>query len=317
MKCCRTIRVLHDAPLDGPANMARDEALMVRVGSSDSPPTLRFYQWNPPTISLGYFQRYADYEALDRPQDRLPVVRRLTGGGAILHDLELTYSLSLPIDHPLVVAGPNQLYEIMHDAIIGCARELGISPFRDHPTDRASQKGGRLLVARQGQAQLGRGNPRAQPDRLERVTQDQMQAPTDGSSRPFAQHRMHAATDESSSSSGARGRRAEPFFCFTRRHRYDVLVDQDKLAGSAQRRTQHALLQHGSIMLGNRYAVQPTAVVSLPFDKSIDLLRSALPQQFAQMTGQSLVEGEWSSAELTAADGLTAKYAGDPWTRRT
>ena len=128
---------------------------MVRVGSSDSPPTLRFYQWNPPTISLGYFQRYADYEALDRPQDRLPVVRRLTGGGAILHDLELTYSLSLPVDHPLVVAGPNQLYEIMHDAIIERARELGISPFRDNSTDGGSLKGWRMLVARRGQAQRG------------------------------------------------------------------------------------------------------------------------------------------------------------------
>ena len=98
--------------------MARDEALMLRVGRSESPPTLRLYQWDPPTISLGYFQRYADYESLPPPGGLLPVVRRLTGGGAILHDLELTYSLALPINHPLVCDGPNRLYELTHDAVI-------------------------------------------------------------------------------------------------------------------------------------------------------------------------------------------------------
>ncbi len=84
------IRVIQDGTLDGPTNMARDEALMTRVGRSESPPTLRLYQWDPPTISLGYFQSYADYESLPAPAGTLSVVRRLTGGGAILHDLELT-----------------------------------------------------------------------------------------------------------------------------------------------------------------------------------------------------------------------------------
>ena len=79
-------RILQDSPLDGPTNMARDEALLDRVGDGSSPPTLRLYQWDPPTISLGYFQKYADYEALDPPAGELAVVRRPTGGGAILQD---------------------------------------------------------------------------------------------------------------------------------------------------------------------------------------------------------------------------------------
>ena len=69
------IRVLNDPPLDGPANMARDEALLVRVGERRSPPTLRLYQWDPPTVSLGYFQPYADYEALPPPVGQLAVAQ--------------------------------------------------------------------------------------------------------------------------------------------------------------------------------------------------------------------------------------------------
>ncbi|HUU85984.1 MAG TPA: lipoate--protein ligase family protein [Phycisphaerae bacterium] len=130
-----TIRVIHDPPQSGPLNMAADETLLNRVGAGDSPPTLRFYQWDPPTISLGYFQKYADYEALPPPAGELPVVRRLTGGGAILHDRELTYSLALPVDHPLLSGGPNRLYELAHDAVIACLSEAGIDSWRGCETD--------------------------------------------------------------------------------------------------------------------------------------------------------------------------------------
>ena len=97
--------------------MARDEAILTLVGEGTSPPTLRFYCWEPTTISLGCFQQYADYAALPPPAGSLAVVRRLTGGGAILHDRELTYSLTLPAGHPLLkAAGPNGLYDHVHAA---------------------------------------------------------------------------------------------------------------------------------------------------------------------------------------------------------
>ncbi len=73
------IRQLIDAPLDGPTNMGRDAALLAGVDRGTSPPTLRWYQWSPATISLGYFQRYDDYLALAPPAGTLPVVRRITG----------------------------------------------------------------------------------------------------------------------------------------------------------------------------------------------------------------------------------------------
>lgn len=98
--------------------MARDEALLQAVGDGAQPPTLRLYAWSPPTISLGYFQPYAEYDALPPPAGTLAVVRRATGGGAILHDAELTYSLALPIDHPWAGRSPNDLYERVHRAII-------------------------------------------------------------------------------------------------------------------------------------------------------------------------------------------------------
>ncbi len=111
------LRWLDEPPLDGAANMARDEALLQLVGQGLSPPTMRFYRWREPTVSLGYFQAFAEYAALPPPAAGLPVVRRQTGGGAILHDLELTYALVLPAGHPLVgTSGPRRLYDHVHAA---------------------------------------------------------------------------------------------------------------------------------------------------------------------------------------------------------
>jgi lipoate-protein ligase A len=74
---------------DGPTQMAADEA-MLEQAIATSRPALRFYTWDPPTLSLGYFQPFANRLA------GLPVVRRITGGGAIVHHHELTYALVLP-----------------------------------------------------------------------------------------------------------------------------------------------------------------------------------------------------------------------------
>src|SRR6267154_2578314 len=74
---------------DGPTQMAADEVLLEHAVATTRP-ALRFYVWNPPTLSLGYFQKFADRLS------GLPVVRRQTGGGAIVHDHELTYALALP-----------------------------------------------------------------------------------------------------------------------------------------------------------------------------------------------------------------------------
>ena len=74
--------------------MAVDEALL-ETAASLGVPTLRFYQWQEPTMSLGYFQEYAD-RLRHAASAGCPTVRRASGGGAIMHDRELTYSLAVP-----------------------------------------------------------------------------------------------------------------------------------------------------------------------------------------------------------------------------
>ena len=93
------VRLIIDPPLRGPWNMAVDEALLADDVETDAA-TLRFYRWSEPTLSLGYFQSYADRE-LHAASRGCAVVRRQSGGGAILHDRELTYSLVLPPTNPL------------------------------------------------------------------------------------------------------------------------------------------------------------------------------------------------------------------------
>ena len=108
----RRLHVLIDPPLDGPTNMARDEHLLYNARLR--PAAVRIYFWDPPTISLGYFQRFAEIQRLPAPLRELAVVRRPTGGGAILHDREITYCLVL--DESLTPArqAPVELYRLVH-----------------------------------------------------------------------------------------------------------------------------------------------------------------------------------------------------------
>lgn len=108
--------------------MALDEALLDWVAGGASSACLRTYGWTTPTLSLGYFQRLADARADPRFQT-VPVVRRLTGGGAIWHHHEVTYALILAAGHPL--ARPStELYRAVHEAIVGALRASGICAAR-------------------------------------------------------------------------------------------------------------------------------------------------------------------------------------------
>jgi lipoate-protein ligase A len=103
--------------------MAVDEALLASAADSGLA-SLRFYQWSHPTLSLGYFQRYADREQ-HAASRACAVVRRQSGGGAILHDRELTYSLAVPCGHRLEVHHV-RLYEMVHDALVAVLAYRGI-----------------------------------------------------------------------------------------------------------------------------------------------------------------------------------------------
>jgi lipoate-protein ligase A len=77
-------------------NMALDEAIAEGVRNGDCPPTLRFYEWNQPAVTLGYFQKASSVDLSYCLEKNIPVVRRLTGGRAVLHGSDLTYSFSTP-----------------------------------------------------------------------------------------------------------------------------------------------------------------------------------------------------------------------------
>ncbi len=118
-----SLRVIHEsAAQSGVENMQIDEGLLnhaVQSGQS----TLRFYRWKEPTVSLGYFQK--DVGVVPDPLRALPLVRRLSGGGAILHDQELTYSLSVASAHPWA-SDPTEIYRFVHELIIGFLLEKGL-----------------------------------------------------------------------------------------------------------------------------------------------------------------------------------------------
>jgi len=209
----------------------------------------RFYRWQPPTLSLGYFQVYE--ARLGHPASLgCPAVRRPSGGGAILHDRELTYSLVVPRSHRLA-ARRRLLYETVHNSLIEVLSGAGI---------RARLCGG--------------------PE--------------------------------------WRGHAPEPFLCFQRRAAGDVLVGPVKIAGSAQRRTRGAVLQHGSVLLARSTAapeldgLAEAAGTPIPREQLAGDWLDRLAERMALAWRQEpLSDGERDRAAVLARD----KYGSDRWTR--
>ena len=93
--------LIDDEPASGARNMAVDEFLLKRAEKKGGAPVLRLYSFSPPAITIGYHQdaeRVIDMSAASA--DGLDVVRRITGGRALLHDGELTYSVTAPLGPP-------------------------------------------------------------------------------------------------------------------------------------------------------------------------------------------------------------------------
>ncbi|MCG9967168.1 lipoate--protein ligase family protein [Pelotomaculum terephthalicicum JT] len=112
---------------DAATNMAIDEAILTCHGRGKVPPTLRFYRWRPPAISLGYFQRLEkEVNAGLCRELGIQVVRRLTGGRAVLHDRELTYSVVVSESHPLMPATVTESYKVISGGLLAGLKRLGI-----------------------------------------------------------------------------------------------------------------------------------------------------------------------------------------------
>ncbi len=186
-------RVLRDGPAEGAWNMAVDEAVAIAVGEGSAPTTLRFYTWNEPTVSLGYLQKSPGGVDLTACRARnISVVRRVTGGRAVLHAAELTYSVAVPIRGTWRSLSVAETFTLICRGLIAGLARLGVT------------------------AELG-----------------------DGRSRPPGS-RVMGARDAGGRETGA---------CFLLPEMPAVLVGGRKLLGSAQRRWDRSLLQHGSLLL--------------------------------------------------------------------
>jgi lipoyl(octanoyl) transferase len=255
-------RLIIDSPMPGDRNMAVDELLLLDA-AENATATLRFYGWDEPTLSLGYFQAYYDRNA-HAASVGCAAVRRQTGGGAILHDRELTYSICLPPGHPLS-RNAESLYLAAHHAFIGAIAQ-------HVPTIVPPLK---LKL-------------REQP------------------------HRTHQPE--------------EPFLCFQRKARGDVVVETDdasacewKILGSAQRRYRGAVLQHGSLLLER----SPVATelpglwdmirLSVAIEPLMAAVKDLLAKPLAMSFHQASLPFGWESkiAMLT-----NSKYGSPKWTKR-
>lgn len=118
---------LDSGSLDAATNMALDEALIHWHSKGDIPPTLRFYGWKKPSLSVGHFQnveKTINFDGIDK--HGCDFVRRLTGGSAVLHDDELTYSIVVSESHPKIPKSVNQAYFVLAQGILQGYRNLGI-----------------------------------------------------------------------------------------------------------------------------------------------------------------------------------------------
>lgn len=168
----------------GGENMAIDFML---AQTEHSTPILRFYGWQPYAISLGYHQK-ADWLDLTRVQENgFDLVRRPTGGRAILHGEELTYSVILPTTISLAHENTQTIHNRISRGLAAGLRQLGL------------------------------------PAELRKVSTDL---------------RRHYRKDRTSAT------------CFSSTTKHEIQIHGKKVVGSAQRKFQHAVLQHGSMLIG-------------------------------------------------------------------
>lgn len=180
-------RFINSGPADGATNMATDEAL-ARCYKSQQP-LLRVYAWRPYTISIGYHQNEAEIDIDKCLKDDIGVVRRPTGGRAIFHAHEVTYSVIIPGENPIYKKKALEIYNLISAALVSGLNNLGAT----------------LVLQRK-----------------------------ESMDREFNHYNRR-------------------FACFAASAKFEIQYQSKKLVGSAQRRFENALLQHGSIILGNQH----------------------------------------------------------------
>ncbi|WP_096153451.1 MULTISPECIES: lipoate--protein ligase family protein [Bacillus] len=123
-------------------NMALDEALLDWHSEGRIPPTIRFYGWNPPTLSIGYFQKVEKEVNMDAVREsNLGFVRRPTGGRGVLHDKELTYSVIVSEEHPDMPHTVTEAYRVISEGILEGFKSLGLDAYFAIPRTEEEKQG--------------------------------------------------------------------------------------------------------------------------------------------------------------------------------
>ena len=171
---------------NGAFNMALDSFLLENPPDH---PLLRFYSWCPPAITIGYNQRSLYFNKEKCEQLGIDVIRRPTGGRAVYHNREITYSVIIPNNSHLFDLSINELHKAISTAIVTGLQQLGL------------------------------------PVRLRQKRSNKKRTPKD----------------------------MNP--CFESTSRFEICIENRKLVGSAQRKTRHAALQQGSILLKDEQSI--------------------------------------------------------------
>lgn len=177
-------RIIDSGPGSAAWNMALDEALLLTASKEGFVPTLRFFSWDRPSLSIGSFQKAKELDLTKVNEAGFPLVRRPTGGRAVLHDAELTYSITCPIPSPFFPSDLLGSYNRIGSCFVRGLKALGI-------------EAGLYPLRRDGKSTPSGHNP----------------------------------------------------LCFSSPSWYEVLIDNKKLIGSAQRRLKGSFLQQGSLLI--------------------------------------------------------------------
>ncbi|MGQ9569946.1 MAG: lipoate--protein ligase family protein [Thermodesulfovibrionales bacterium] len=247
-------------------NMALDEAIATTVRKGDSPPTLRLYGWNIPSVSIGYFQKVRDIDYDYCIKKGIPIVRRLTGGRAVLHNNEITYSFSVKTGDGIFSKGLLDSYRKISAAFIYSLSKIGLSP--------------ELRLLREAR-------------QLSTIT-----------------HRSRSA------------------LCFESVSYGEIILNNKKIIGSAQKRWSDGLLQQGSIPfiidrdeIAKVFRLGSPAVVErmigsqeLVYRLSIEDMKKTIKASFEEIFNTVLVTSLPSREEYSLAEELeNKKYLSHQW----
>ncbi|MFA5518763.1 MAG: biotin/lipoate A/B protein ligase family protein [Spirochaetota bacterium] len=120
-------RILIDAPMEGALNMGIDRAILQTVSERQSIPTLRLYSWAVPAVTVGYFQKISETVNIAFcTENNIPVIRRITGGGTVLHDSEITYSFITPLKNSPIPFDLESSFKAIIMPIIKALKAIGI-----------------------------------------------------------------------------------------------------------------------------------------------------------------------------------------------